>query len=130
MSARVADRVGLFAEWLRPEGVWALKNEAMAGDRVLFTVRLMPIHFDERELRAGRFALFRLVAQAHAVVVENPRVHDGMQVPWFEGWINWIAEHAREPWSVRVEHPHLGHAVAHFSFQSPRDAVLFKLVFA
>lgn len=118
----------LYAEWLRPEGLWALKNDVVVGDRILFTVRLMPIHESERALAAGRFALFRLTAQTHEVKIERTRIRDGIQQPWFEGWVNWIAEHAQEPWSVRLEHPHLAHAVARFSFQAARDAMLFKLV--
>lgn len=120
--------MSLYVEWLRDRAVWALKHEQIVRDQVLFTVRLMAVYEHERDMDRGRFSLFCREPLPHVVEIEKKAICDGTQQPWFEAWINWLAEHCREPWSVSVEMIHVGQAQVKFSFGAAHDAVMFKMV--
>src|SRR5574343_88635 len=101
------------------EKCWALLVDVIVNDKHLFSTRLMEIHENERDLKTGRFRNYTEISFENEIVIDIKNHSDGLTYPWFEKWINWIADNTQSCWNVKTYHEHLRHIHVHFSFENP-----------
>ncbi len=111
------------AFWLRWD---VLKPNSI---QVAYTVDLMPVYEHERELDRGRFEHYRIEQQEHVARITRKDSPEPFPV-MFESWVNWLAEHNEQPWSVTLDMPHVHHAIFSFSFADLTVGTMFKLAHA
>lgn len=119
----------LITGWSQMDTSWLLYSRVEVENKLLFSTRLMKIYEHERNLNSGRFKRFsESVYQNNIVSFDNQETFDGGRHPWFEKWINWIADNTFGSWLVQTRHYHLNKACVSFFFEKPSDAGMFKMV--
>jgi hypothetical protein len=110
--------------------LYEVRNRA-GGDtnRVLYTAIVMDIYDHESDLSRGRFEYFSREAQEYSVKVKA--TIQGWRAPdaSVQQYVNWIAEHTQDSWSMEPYFNHVHDVDMTFSFADITTATMFKLVF-
>lgn len=110
---------------------WWLRWDVTSPDsyHVAYTVDLMTVYEHEIGLHRGRFEHFQYEDQEFVARITRKDTPEPFPI-MVETWVNWIAEQTDRPWSMRLEMPHVHHAVFVFSFADLTVGTMFKLAFA
>jgi hypothetical protein len=113
----------------RLDGGYELLHAQRLGKtlRMHYNVTVMPVYEHERDLDRGRFLFYSHEDQEYVVQIRRDENHP---IPWklhCEPWVNWIAEHHQNPWSLRIEMENVHAGTFVFSFSDPTIAFMFKL---
>ena len=105
-----------------------LIEENLLGSKIEFSIPLLDLSFAERSLNDGRFQFYDILPQEYGITLlidtENPKETSSI----LQDWLEWIATHANDTWSIEAWRPRNGKRHYRFSFANHRTAVFFKMV--